>query len=124
MPVSEPKLPSGSQKRLESFSCRLERTASAIEVLKERIDRLSRRERGQCRYLLQVLELRSLDAGRHLAALASQNPGSGRAWNRLQESCVEIEEHLGFLAQMIRNRTTPRNRRTRGTTVPSRREPQ
>ncbi len=118
LPAAVPQPLSGSDTRLESFRRRLDRLASAIEVLNGRLDRLGRRERGQCRYLLNLLELRALDAEHRLASLVAENPRSGKAWNQLQESCAEIEEHLGFLAQMIRNRTNSRNRPVRGTPPP------
>lgn len=120
-PVPDPLAASGG--RAEQLARRLARTAAVIGVLKEQAARLGWRERTECLSLLQTLELRAADAARRLDGLGSEGLASGRKWNRLEQSCLEIEEHLGFLGQTIRNRASHRDRVSGATTPPSRREP-
>lgn len=114
--------PSSTAVRAEPLARRLARAASAIEALKERIDLLGWRDRNECRSLLQTLELRSQDTMRRFQSLFNNGVIPDKQWARLERSCIEIEEHLSFLAQTIRGRTTPRDRLPGDRTTPSRRE--
>lgn len=107
-PVQDPL--AASKGRADLLARRLARTGAAIQMLRERTERLSWRERGECLNLLQTIEMRAEDAAARLRGLRNESLASGRRWNRLEQSCLEIEEHLGFLAQTIRNRTTSKNR--------------
>ncbi len=114
--------PAGAAVRAEPLARRLARTASAIEALKARVDLLGWRDRNECRSLLQTLELRSRDATRRFESLFNNGVIPDKQWARLERSCFEIEEHLGFLAQTIRGRTAPRDRLPGARTTPARRE--